>query len=73
MTEKYEYCSTVPRTFVQDCRSLDFTVCQDELETLKNLPLSYFSINLSNKPIFQDSVKIFILNKSSMFFLQEGK
>ena len=20
MTEKYEYCSTVPRTFVQDCR-----------------------------------------------------
>ena len=19
MTEKYEYCSTVPRTFVQDC------------------------------------------------------
>ena len=21
MTEKYEYCSTVPRTFVQDCRS----------------------------------------------------
>ena len=22
MTEKYEYCSTVPRTFVQDCRIL---------------------------------------------------
>ena len=22
MTEKYEYCSTVPRTFVQDCRLL---------------------------------------------------
>ena len=21
MTEKYEYCSAVPRTFVQDCRS----------------------------------------------------
>ena len=21
ITEKYEYCSTVPRTFVQDCRS----------------------------------------------------
>ena len=24
MTEKYEYCSTVPRTFVQDCRSLGY-------------------------------------------------
>ena len=24
MTEKYEYCSTVPRTFVQDCRSLQW-------------------------------------------------
>ena len=22
MTEKYEYCSTVSRTFVQECRSL---------------------------------------------------
>ena len=24
MTEKYEYCSTVPRTFVQDRRSIGF-------------------------------------------------
>ena len=24
MTEKYAYCSTVPRTFVQDCSSQNF-------------------------------------------------
>ena len=24
MTEKYEYCSTVPRTFVQDCLNPGF-------------------------------------------------
>ena len=29
MTEKYEYCSTVPRTFVQDCRSLVFPLSQE--------------------------------------------
>ena len=23
MTEKYEYCSTVPKTFVQDCRNIN--------------------------------------------------
>ena len=27
MTEKYEYCSTVPRTFVQDCSSFRFSSC----------------------------------------------
>ena len=32
MTEKYEYCSTVPRTFVQDCtfnKVLGTVRCQD--------------------------------------------
>ena len=29
MTEKYEYCSTVPRTFVQDCRSPVFPLSQE--------------------------------------------
>ena len=27
MTEKYEYCSTVPRTYVQDCSSFKFSSC----------------------------------------------
>ena len=27
MTEKYEYCSTVPRTFVQDCRLILNFLC----------------------------------------------
>ena len=27
MTEKYEYCSTVPRTFVQDCSLSQNLLC----------------------------------------------
>ena len=41
MTEKYEYCSTVPRTFVQDCR----------MDTLKSGLTRYFSWNFCLKVI----------------------
>ena len=34
MTEKYEYCSTVPRTFVQDCRLLTMSRKSDHVTPL---------------------------------------
>ena len=34
MTEKYEYCSTVPRTFVQDCRLVTMSGKSDHVTPL---------------------------------------
>ena len=40
MTEKYEYCSTVPRTFVQDCRCLT-NVYQSLYQTLQTTEMNF--------------------------------
>ena len=35
MTEKYEYCSTVPRTFVEDCSLSQNLLCTIDLSKQK--------------------------------------
>ena len=50
MTEKYEYCSTIPRTFIQDCTYEPFLeaklqdIRRDLILSLHLLPVLKFSI-----------------------------
>ena len=56
MTEKYEYCSTIPRTFIQDCTYEPFfeaklqDIRRDLILSLHLLPVLKFSIIFEISP-----------------------
>ena len=74
MTEKYEYCSTVPRTFIQDCT---LQVCVKKINCKPSFPLPdrivqrQYLQQTQTTPLSQHSVT-FTLTVNILFFCLIG-
>ena len=72
MTEKYDYCSTVPRTFVEDCSYSGTTVKREIQLRLQALLQEYAAMSHQEAQETIDKWKV-LLNKYSLNFSLHDK